>query len=47
MNLQGEAARNHYEDDFRFTARFCGAATSLIDGSYDMPDVVQTHSEDY
>ena len=47
MNLQGKEDRNHYKDGFRFTARFCGAATSPIDGSYDMPDVVQTHSEDY
>jgi len=41
MNLQGEAARNHYEDGFRFTARFYGPATSLIDASYDMPGVVR------
>ena len=41
MNLQGEAARNHYEDDFRFTARFCRAATSLIYGSYDRPHMVR------
>ena len=47
MNLQGKEAGNHYKDGFRFTARFCGGVTSLIDGSYDMPDVVQTHSEDY
>jgi hypothetical protein len=47
VKLQGREARNHYKDGFRFTARFCGAATSLIDGSFDMPDVVQTHSEDY
>jgi hypothetical protein len=47
VNLQGKEDRNHYKDGFRFTARFCRAATSLIDGSDDMPDVVQTHSEDY
>jgi len=47
VNLQGKEAGNHYKDGSRFTARFCGAATSLIDGSDDMPDVVQTHSEDY
>jgi hypothetical protein len=47
VNLQGKEARNHYKDGFQFTPRFCGAAASLIDGSYDMPDVVQTHSEDY
>jgi len=41
MNLQGEAARNHYEDGFRPTACFCRAVTSLIDGSHDMPDVVR------
>ena len=47
MKSQGKEARNHYKDGFRFTARSCGAATSLIDGSDDMLDVVQTHSEDY
>jgi hypothetical protein len=26
---------------FQFTARFYGPATSLIDGSYDMPGVVR------
>jgi hypothetical protein len=47
VSLQGDEARNHCKDGFRFTARFCGAAISLIDGSYDIPDGVQTHSEDY
>ena len=41
MNLQGKEAGNHYKDGFRFSARFCGAATLLIDGSYDMPDSVR------
>jgi hypothetical protein len=41
MNLQGEAARNHYEDDFRPTARVCRAVTSLIDGSHDRPHMVR------
>ncbi len=29
------------KDGFRFTARFYGPSTSLIDGSYDMPGVVR------
>jgi hypothetical protein len=29
------------KDGFRFTARFYGAATPLIDGRYDMPGVVR------
>jgi len=29
------------QDGFRFTARFYGPSTSLIDGSYDMPGVVR------
>ena len=41
MNLQGEAARNRYEDDFGPTARVCRAVTSLIDASYDMPHMVR------
>jgi hypothetical protein len=41
VSLQGDEARNHCKDGFRFTARFCGAATSLIDGSYDMPERVR------
>jgi len=47
VKSQGKEARNHYKDVFRFTARSCEAATPLIDGSDDMLDVVQTHSEDY
>jgi hypothetical protein len=39
--LQGDEARNHCKDGFRFNARFCRAARSLIDGSYDMPDSVR------
>ena len=41
MNLQGKEARNHYKDGFRFTARFYGPATPLIDASYDMPGMVR------
>jgi len=29
------------KDGFQFTARIYGPATSLIDGSYDMPGVVR------